>query len=72
MSATVECYAGTRYPERPRAFVWQGNRMTVQKTERQWQTPTGLAFRVVTPDGRRFALTYNRVEDAWTISAAGE
>lgn len=64
---TVECYAGHRYPERPRAFVWQGARVAVEEVERRWRTPNGLAFRIRTADGRRFTLTYDEAADAWNI-----
>lgn len=64
---TVECYAGHRYPERPRAFVWEGARVVVEEVERRWRTPNGLAFRIRAADGRRFTLTYDEAADAWNI-----
>ncbi len=67
MSASVACYAGERYPERPRAFSWEGERLEVTAVERQWRTPDGLTFRVRTSDGRRFTLTYDETDDAWQI-----
>ena len=67
MCATVECYAGYRYPERPCAFLWDGERVTVEEVERSWHTPTGLAFCVRTADGRRFTLVYNETGDRWDI-----
>ena len=73
---TVECYAGHRYPERPRAFLWEGERVTVEEVERQWYTPAGSAFRVCTADGRRFTLAYDEASDTWTVQpvrgASGE
>lgn len=65
--AVVECYAGTRYPERPRAFLWKGERREVEEVERRWRSPNGLAFRVRTPDGRRFTLAYNEASDTWIV-----
>ncbi len=62
----VECYAGARYPERPLAFHWQGERLTVAEVERQWRTPTELVFHVRTIDGRRFALTYREAGEPGT------
>ncbi len=67
MDATVECYAGHRYPERPRAFLWEGERLPVEEIERQWRTPSGLAFRVRAADGRCFTLAYDEAADAWDI-----
>ncbi len=44
----VECYAGYRYPERPRAFVWEGERVEIEAVERRWRTPAGPTFRIRT------------------------
>jgi hypothetical protein len=67
MDATVECYASTRYPERPRAFLWQKERLEVAEVERQWRMPSGPAFRVRAVDGRRFTLAYDEATDIWDI-----
>lgn len=71
-STEVECYAGARYPERPRAFIWRGERLTVQSVEREWRTPDGLNFRVRATDNRCFLLTYREPSgdtgaDTWYI-----
>ena len=67
MVATVECYAGHRYPERPRAFLWEGGRVAVEEVEHSWRTPVGLGFRVRVADGRRFTLTYDEATDSWDV-----
>jgi hypothetical protein len=69
--ATVECYAGYRYPERPRAFVWEGERKEVEAIKRRWHTPAGPAFLVRTGDGRHFTLAYDEAADTWDIQPAG-
>ena len=66
----VECYAGTRYPERPRAFLWEGERVMVEAVEHQWRTPAGPAFRVRAANGRRFMLAYDEAADAWDVQPA--
>jgi len=66
----VECYSGHRYPERPRAFLWQGERLVVEEVERSWRTPEGLAFRVRAADGRRFTLAYDEATNAWDVQPA--
>jgi len=71
MDRSVECYAGHRYPERPRAFRWEGERVTVAEVERNWRTPAGPVFRVRTDDGRRFTLAYRETSDDWDIQPAG-
>ncbi|MBU0705216.1 MAG: hypothetical protein KKC18_15305 [Chloroflexi bacterium] len=67
MMATVECYAGYRYPERPRAFLWNGERMEVEEVEQQWRAPSGPAFRVRTTAGRCFNLVYDEAADEWSV-----
>jgi len=70
MDAVVECYAGYRYPERPRAFRWESERVEVEEVERQWRMPSGPTFRVRTADGRRFTLAYDEAADSWSIRPA--
>lgn len=65
--AAVECYAGHRYPERPRAFLWEEGWLMVQKIERRWRTPAGPAFRIRIGDGRRFTLAYDEAADVWDV-----
>jgi len=67
MGVTVECYAGHRFPERPRAFLWEGERVEVEDIERSWRTPSGPVFRVRTADGRRFTLVYDETADNWNV-----
>ena len=71
MDRSVECYAGHRHPERPRAFRWEGERVTVAEVERSWRTPAGPVFRVCTADGRRFTLAYREARDDWDIQPTG-
>ena len=67
IGTTVECYAGHRYPERPRAFLWEGERVLVEEVERSWRTPAGPVFRVRTFGGRRFTLAYDEAADHWDV-----
>lgn len=67
MKTVVECYAGTRYPERPRAFLWEGERLEVVEVERRFCTPRGLRFRARTSDDRCFSLFYDEVVDTWDV-----
>jgi len=66
-NTAVRCYAGHRYPERPRALLWEGQWMEVAAVEARWHTPDGPAFRVRTADGRRFALAYRETADTWAV-----
>jgi len=67
METEVTCYAGTRYPERPRSFSFGGERLEVGEVERQERTIRGFRFRVRAVDGRRFWLTYSQVGDSWDV-----
>jgi len=62
----VECYAGFRYPERPRIVVWRGERLAITTVEQQSRTPSGLVFQVRTAGGRRFVLAYDEEKEEWT------
>ncbi len=64
----VECYAGSGYPERPRAFLWEGQWLEVAEVEARRRTPDGLVFRVRAADGRRFILTYHERSDTWVVA----
>jgi len=67
VNVKVECYAGSRYPERPRALLVDGRRLSVKEVEAQDRTPGQLRFRVRVSDGRRFSLVYDQVQDAWDV-----
>ena len=67
IETSVECYAGFRYPERPRAFLWEGERVAVEAVEQQWRTPSGLNFRICATDGRRFTLAHSEADDDWSV-----
>jgi len=68
----VECYAGHRYPERPRAFTWERERLEIKTIEHRWRTPAGPAFRIRTAGGHRFILAYDETADAWDIQPLDE
>jgi len=72
MSAEVECYAGSVYPEKPRAFSWEGQRYEVQTILDQRREPDCLVFLVrCTPDESLFKLCYSFSEDHWRIQSQG-
>ena len=61
----VRCYAGTRYPERPVAFQWEGRWLDVTQVEWQVRTPEGLRFAVIAGQGERYRLSWVEREDVW-------
>lgn len=72
MNEKVDCYAGATYPERPRAFVWQGKRYQVAAVIQRRREPEGMGF-LVRPQGesRLFDLFYNEEQHSWRISPKG-
>jgi len=69
--AEVECYSGYRYGERPRAFTWQGRARRVRAVTREWRTPQGLSFQVVTDEGEEYLLCYWEEADLWSVKELG-
>jgi hypothetical protein len=68
MSPVVEAYAGGSYPERPRAFTWEGKRLAVQEILERRREPNGIGFIVGTAHDRvLFDLFYDSEKDAWVI-----
>jgi hypothetical protein len=61
----VECVSGSRYGERPLAFTWDEERLEVAGVQRQWRTPRGMCYRVITQDERTFDLFYLEDDDVW-------
>lgn len=72
MTKTVECYAGSSYPERPRAFMWGGQRYDVKEIIQRRREPEGVGFvvRSLSPE-MIFDLFYNIASDQWQIKPAG-
>ena len=66
-SETVECYSGQTYPERPRAFRWEGERLEIAEILSRWRTPKATHFQIRIEDGRIFELIYHKSKDLWTI-----
>lgn len=61
----VRCYAGTRYPERPMAFQWEGRWLNVARVEREVRTSEGLRFDVVAEPSQRYRLSWIEQRDVW-------
>ena len=68
MKAKVECYAGSSYPEQPRALLWEGQRYTVQAVLERRREPHGIGFLIhCTPGDRIFDIFYRTEDDQWQI-----
>jgi hypothetical protein len=66
-SESVECYSGQSYPERPRSFLWEGERLEVAEILSRWRTPESTRFQIRIEDGRIFELIYHEPQDRWII-----
>lgn len=63
----VECYSGHTYAERPVAFTWGGQRYRIERVLKQWRSPCGPGFQVLTASGARFELVYDEIQDRWSL-----
>jgi hypothetical protein len=72
VSLEVSCYSGHTYAERPATFVWRGRRYVVQRILKQWHSPQGPGFHLVTVEGERFTLTYHKARDQWFLQQGGK
>jgi len=63
----VECYAGSRGEEEPRAFLHEGRRVVVDEIVERWRSPDHRGFRVRARDGRQFVLRHEEATGAWQI-----
>jgi hypothetical protein len=63
----VECYSGYTFAERPTAFTWLGQRYQIERVLKQWRSPHGPGFQVVTSDGARFQLLYHEPNENWVL-----
>jgi len=69
MTHDVECYAGSTYPEQPRALTWEGQHFQVHSILKRWREPDSVGFLVrCSPENRVFKLTYNSLEVSWQIN----
>jgi len=67
MDDLIECYSGSGYGERPRAFTWQGHRLEVAEVLERRRAPEGKVFRVRSSEGQLFELFYQEDSDEWRI-----
>jgi hypothetical protein len=68
MNAEVECYAGTRYAERPVAVTLGGQRLSVIEVLSSWRTPAGPGFDVLVTGDRRLRLQLDEASDRWAVT----
>ena len=69
MKLRLECYAGHRGEEEPRAFSLGETRFTVLEIEDRWIHPEHRYFRVRVEDGRRFVVRHDLASGEWELAA---
>ena len=68
----VESYAGSTYPETPKALVWEGQRYQVLDVRQRAREPERLRFTVLcSPGNAIFELDYNLLNGEWQIQPRG-
>jgi hypothetical protein len=65
----VECYAGHRGEEEPRAFTLGETRFAVLEILDRWLDPQHRYFKVKLDDGRRFILRHDSASGDWELAA---
>ena len=69
MAIKVDCYAGYRGEQEPRAF-WLGERqLEVCEIVDRWMGPTERYFRCLADDGSLYILRHDESADTWDLAA---
>jgi hypothetical protein len=63
----VECYAGYKGAQEPRAIVVDGERRRVLDVADRWFGPDGAYFQVRADDGHTYLLRLDRRSDDWEL-----
>jgi hypothetical protein len=69
MTIAVECYAGYRGEQEPRAFVLGAARLEVTAIHDRWQGPDYRYFKVTATDGDTYVLRHDASTGEWTLGA---
>lgn len=69
MKIRVECYAGYRGEQEPRAFTMGERRSQVVDILDRWISPGHRYFKVRADDGRTLVMRYDSASDEWDIAA---
>ena len=69
MNIRVECHAGYRGQEEPRAFTLGERRFAVLEILDRWLDPEHRYFKVRVDDGRMFVLRHDTSSAQWELAA---
>lgn len=68
MKIRVECHAGYRAEEEPRAFYLGERRFEVLEVLDRWLDPLHRYFKVQADDGRKFILRHDTDSGDWELA----
>ncbi len=68
MKIKVECYAGYRGEEEPRAFTMSERRYQVNEILDRWIAPDHRYFKVQADDGRTLVLRHDTASGEWELA----
>lgn len=68
LTLLVECYAGYRGEEEPRAFYIGERRVAVAELLDRWLAPDHRYFKVRGDDGATYILRHDTVGDRWELT----
>jgi hypothetical protein len=69
MRIRVECYAGYRGEQEPRAFVVGDRRLDVVAIRDRWLSLEHRYFKVAASDGDTYVLRHDERSGEWTLGA---
>ncbi len=69
MAIRVECYAGYRSEQVPRAFWLGDRRLEALEVLDCWRGPDYRYFKVKAVDGNAYILRHDEARDEWTLGA---
>ena len=69
MKIRVECYAGYRGEQEPRAFTLGERRIEVTSIVDRWLAPDHRYFKVTGSDGDLYVLRHDEATGDWTLGA---
>ena len=68
MRIRVECYAGHRGEETPRALTFGNRRIDVVSVEDRWLAPDHRYFRIIGDDGGLYIIRHDSGQDLWELT----
>ena len=68
MKIRVECHAGYRGEEEPRAFLLGDRRFEVVQLLDRWLDPLHRHFKVQADDGRQYILRHDTTSGDWELA----